>query len=479
MWIPKYMKDWQVGRSTPLPTQVVSNEEYLPLPQTKAQKQVEHRINALADQYGKKLGLSRRKFLTTTGGMAAAFIAMNDVFGDYFKVNAAEAVDFSAYKELWPKNQFVFDVQTHHVGADKHEPLFFRKLSTAFNKELEGIEPQEGDLKFQNYTKEVFFDSDTSVALISGVPSQVMDALSVDEMVAGRDALNELAGSQRMLSHGFFAPYFPNVMEELERQVKELKIDAWKSYTGVMERDGEYPWYMDDEERVYPLYEKSRELGIKNHCVHKGLPFPNTNVDYTHPRDIKKAALDNPDLNFIIYHSGFKAANYELPEDPDEYIGEDGYLEWTTDLVRDRDANPSMTNVYMELGTTFGHTVITHPKICAHLMGQVIKSFGVDHVLFGTDSIWWGTPQWQIEALRRFQIPEDLQQEFGYAPITDEDKEKILGLNAARIFDVDVNAARNAFPDDGLSKLKAEYLHEGAEPSNTQYGWVWSDPRAT
>ena len=72
-----------------------------------------------------------------------------------------------------------------------------------------------------------------------------------------------------------------------------------------------------------------------------------------------------------------------------------------------------------------------------------------------------------------------MQAEFGYAPITDEDKEKILGLNAAKIFDVDVNAARHAFPDDGLSRLKAEYLHEGAEPSNTQYGWVWSDPRAT
>ncbi len=479
MWIPKYRKDRKLGRSTPLPTQVISNEEYFPLPQTRNQKRVEHRINALADDCGKKLGLSRRQFLTTTGGMAAAFMAMNDVFGDYFTVNAAETVDFDAYKEMWPKNQFVFDVQTHHVGVNAQEPLFFRTLSAAFNKELEGVEPQKGDLQFQNYTKEVFFDSDTSIALISGVPSEIMGVLSADEMVGARDALNELAGSQRMMSHGFFAPYMTNVLEEMERQVKELKIDAWKSYTGVMEIQGEYPWTMDDEEKVYPLYEKSRELGIKNHCVHKGLPLPGSNVDYTHPRDIKKAALDHPDLNFVVYHSGFKAANYELPENPDDYIGEDGYLEWTTDLVRDRDANPSMTNVYMELGTTFGHTVITHPKICAHLLGQVIKSFGIDHVIWGTDSIWWGSPQWQIEALRRFQIPEEMQAEFGYAPLSDEDKEKILGLNAAKIFDVDVNAARHAFPDDGLSKLKAEYLFEGADPSNTQYGWVWSDPRAT
>ena len=131
-----------------------------------------------------------------------------------------------------------------------------------------------------------------------------------------------------------------------------------------------------------------------------------------------------------------------------------------------------MTNVYMELGTSFGHTVITHPNVCGHLLGQIIKAFGVDHVIFGTDSIWWGSPQWQIEAMRRFQIPEQLQEEYGYAPLTDLDRQKILGLNAARLFGVDVDAARHAFPDDGIARLKAQYAAEGGEPSNTQYGWV-------
>ena len=62
----------------------------------------------------------------------------------------------------------------------------------------------------------------------------------------------------------------------------------------------------------------------------------------------------------------------------------------------------------MELGSTFGQLVTTNPTACAHLLGQVIDAFGADHVLWGTDSIWYGTPQWQIEAFRRFEIPEAL-----------------------------------------------------------------------
>ena len=469
MWIPKNRKDEITDTCSPIPTQVVSNEEYYPLPQTHDQRRVEHRINELADAYGGRLGMNRRQFLKTTGGMAVAFTAMNEVFGPYFTVQAAEATEPAAYAERWPKKEFILDIQTHHVGVSAPEPLFFRKLAAPLNKDLQGLEPKAGDLMLRNYLKEVFFDSDTTMGLISGVPSRVMRVLSTDAMIETRELLNELAGSQRMLSHGLSAPQMPGNDEEIERQVRELRIDAWKCYTGVPDADG--PWFMDDKKIAYPFFEKSLELGVKNVCVHKGLPLPGSSVEYTNPRDIKKAALDFPELNFIIYHSGYRYANYELP--PGEAgVGGDGYLEWTSDLVRDRRENPSMTNVYMELGTTFGHTAITHPLICGHLLGQVIDAFGADHVLWGTDSIWWGSPQWQIEAFRRFQIPDALREEFGYAAISAEDKAKIFGLNSARLLGVDVDAARKSFPDDGLSRIKAAYMHEGADPSNTQYGWV-------
>ena len=108
----------------------------------------------------------------------------------------------------------------------------------------------------------------------------------------------------------------------------------------------------------------------------------------------------------------------------------------------------------MELGSTFGQLVTTNPTACAHLLGQMIEAFGADHVLWGTDSIWYGTPQWQIEAMRRFEIPDALVEKHGYAPLTRAVKEQIFGLNAARVFNVDVNAKRNEIPADYLARSR-------------------------
>jgi hypothetical protein len=102
----------------------------------------------------------------------------------------------------------------------------------------------------------------------------------------------------------------------------------------------------------------------------------------------------------------------------------------------------------------------------------MIEAFGADHVLWGTDSIWYGTPQWQIEAMRRFRIPDALIDQHGYAPLTRAVKEQIFGLNAARVFGVDVTAKRNELPGDYLSRIKMAYLEEGPDPSHRWYGWV-------
>ena len=135
-------------------------------------------------------------------------------------------------------------------------------------------------------------------------------------------------------------------------------------------------------------------------------------------------------------------------------------------------SEPGIRNIYMELGSTFGQLVTTSPAVCAHLLNEIIGSFGADHVLWGTDSIWYGTPQWQIEAFRGFQIPEPLIEKHGYRPLTREVKEQIFGLNAARVFGIDVSAKRNELPKDYLSKIKMAYREEGIEPSHRFYGWV-------
>ena len=106
------------------------------------------------------------------------------------------------------------------------------------------------------------------------------------------------------------------------------------------------------------------------------------------------------------------------------------------------------------------------------MIEQMIQAFGVERVLCGTDSIWWGGPEWQIVTFRRLQMPEDLQQRFGFKPLTDEVKAKIFGLNSAKVYGIDVKAKMNAIPSDYVTKLKAKYRANGANPSNTQYGWI-------
>jgi len=471
MWRKKNHKDNETGLASPLPTQIIGNEEFAPLPQTPDQKRVETRLFELADQNAKTLGLSRRDFLRTTGGMATAFLAFNDVFGPTFNVSAAEILETAAYKEKWPKTEFIFDAQNHHVKDSIAGPLAFRKLTGKFglNPELIGVTPQRGDLHRANFLKEIFFDSDTVMGLISGAATGNPErySITIEDMITTRDSINDAAGSQRMLSHGIVDPTRPGALDEATRQVEDLGIDGFKLYTG----NPSGPWMFDDQDIAYPMLEHIRSLGRINISTHKGLALPGRLEPWFMPRDIPIVAKDFRDMNFIIYHSGMQHMMAQMPE---SFVGvdADGYIPWTTDLCRARDADPGMRNVYMELGGVFGFTVITHPDICGHLLGQIIKSFGSDHVIWGTDCIWWGSPQWQIEAMRRFQIPEHLQDEFGYAPITDADRRLIFGENLARLYGIDLEAKRSEIPGDAISRMKTAYTEQGPEPSNTAYGWV-------
>ncbi len=107
-----------------------------------------------------------------------------------------------------------------------------------------------------------------------------------------------------------------------------------------------------------------------------------------------------------------------------------------------------------------------------HMLGQMIDVAGADHVLWGTDSIWNGSPQGQIERLRRLKMKDELIEKHKYAPLTDEVKNQIFGLNAAKLFGIDPKEKRKAIKADKLTRLKQEY-QKNPEPSNTQYGWVW------
>src|SRR2546423_4944731 len=127
--MPHYLSAHELGQTAPaeldsfelpVPTQVVSNGEYNPLPQTREQQRVEARIKELADDLGPRHGLSRRAFLASSAGMAAAFLAMNDVFGPVFDVSRAEAQQpgVAAQRAGALAGQFIIDVQTHFVRDD-------------------------------------------------------------------------------------------------------------------------------------------------------------------------------------------------------------------------------------------------------------------------------------------------------------------------------------------------------------------------
>ena len=105
---------------SPIPTQVVSNGEYNQMPQSANQQRVEQRIAELGDQYAKPQGMHRRDFLRTASGMAAAFLAMNEVYGGVFDVSTAEASDLSAAtdRSKHTAGQLIFDDQTHFNRDD-------------------------------------------------------------------------------------------------------------------------------------------------------------------------------------------------------------------------------------------------------------------------------------------------------------------------------------------------------------------------
>lgn len=138
-WVRKWRLDAETDGLSPLPTQVVSNEEYIPLSQTREQKRVAALLQETARTNARRLGVSRRDFLSPSAGMAAAFLALNTVFGRFFEVDAVEAVESAAADARKPSDQFIFDVQTHHVAAPRQFPnlLGLRRLGRPWNAELE------------------------------------------------------------------------------------------------------------------------------------------------------------------------------------------------------------------------------------------------------------------------------------------------------------------------------------------------------
>ncbi len=549
--------------ASPVPTRMVSNGEYMPVPQTEKQKQVEARIQELAESASKKLGMDRRRFLASTGGMAAAFIAMNEVFGRFFNVDAIEMFEPVAYAQSGaPRDLFVLDDQLHMVRSSRRgvgTPLraiaqgssaappfksnpFNPKGVTdeqgevwgAWNPALVGLPVGDASFQIVQFIKDVYLDSQVTVGILSNVtaslvsvgggqerrpPRNIQEAMRAEiltaaQTAAARDFVNEISGSTRMLAHGLLYVGKGN-LPYIEEQIEKHQPDAWKgyniSYAAKVDTDPVSPmrqWRHDDEAVAYPTFEliqkhyqkqKDKKPGFKNICVHKGLAPGPPQAERGHPADLPKAAKDWPNLNFITYHACIQPAFFMGESLQELKAGKmrEGVpdISWTTEYAI---LVAPFKNTYAEIGTTWASSVVTFPTVAAHIMGQLMKFLGPDRIVFGSDSVWYGSPQWQIDALWRFQIPEELRKKYGYPELTDDAKRKILGLNSAKLHGIKEVSARDlakykpvpkdyerrmskelktimefpGFTADNMSKVREKYAASGAERSNARYGWI-------
>ena len=543
---------------SPIPTRMISNGEYMPVPQTEQQKRVEARVEALAEKASRRLGVSRRKFLHSSGGMAATLLAMNEVFGRFFNVSLIEMFEPAAYAAAAPpRDVFVFDDQLHFVRGSKPSPAALRAVAQGpssapavksnpfnprgqfdergeawgvWNPALIGLPIEPGYAHITQFIKDVYLDSQVTIGLLSNVTASLVqiegektraprnaqeaqrgEILTASQTAAARNFINEISGSPRMLCHGMLYVGKGN-LAYIQEQIDQNEPDSWKGYNisnaAKVDTDPNSlmrQWRHDDEEVAYPTFEliqknferiKNRKPGFNNICVHKGLAPGPPDPLRGHPGDLPKAARDWPRLNFITYHSciqpNFFLADTLADIQADKLRAGVPNISWTTEyaqLVKD------FPNCYAEIGTTWASSVVTFPTVAAHIMGQLMKFMGEDRIVFGSDSVWYGSPQWQIEALWRFQIPEAMREKYAYPALSDSAKRKILGLTSAKLYGVravDTGSYQPVPKDyesrmskelktlfefgrltaDNLSRMKETYAALAIEPDHTRYGWM-------
>jgi predicted TIM-barrel fold metal-dependent hydrolase len=214
----------------------------------------------------------------------------------------------------------------------------------------------------------------------------------------------------------------------MQQLLDEHPIAAWKMYTHAPGQG----WYLDDHDASAPqvgnrFLEQVSEVGPPIVSVHKGF---GGGSEYASPVDIGPAAKAFPDISFVVYHSGFESGNEEGPYDPNG-----GGIDRFIKSLEDAGVGKGQ-NVYAELGSTW-FVAMRDPNEAAHVLGKLLATVGEDNIVWGTDSIWYGSPQVQIDAFRSFEITPEFQDRFGYPALTDEAKRRILGLNAARLYGVE------------------------------------------
>jgi uncharacterized protein len=474
----------------PLRARPSSNGEFMPGVPSPREVAVDRRILAEATSAARRAGVDRRRFIQSAAGVAASLTVFNACSNDGGTAassttrasagsTTSTAITGGTYVVPEPEevvecaralagDEFIFDVHTHHVVPDGP----WRENAQRIASMIQRLVPSgcnEADpyrcVDRTAYLHDIFLASDTTIALLSDVPnSGPLDApLPWEEKRETRRLADALAtpGAERVLLHDVIAPNFGDLsmrLDEMALTAGTGDVSAFKVYTAW--GPGGQGYALDDPAIGIPVVEAARDLGITTICGHKGLPLLEFDRNHNDPRDMVAMSRMFPDMDFVIYHSAFERETTEQAYDPSAARrGVDSLVR----ALQDHGVGPN-ENVYAELGTTW-REVLARPDEAAHVLGKLLLHLGEDRILWGTDAVWYGSPQPQIMAFRAFQIGEDYQEQFGYPALTDDVKRKIFGVNAAGLFGIDVDATRCALDADALTQARLEHaslVEEGA-----------------
>ncbi|MPY99181.1 MAG: amidohydrolase family protein [Actinophytocola sp.] len=269
---------------------------------------------------------------------------------------------------------------------------------------------------FQKYSeermmKDVFEDGYVDVAIFQ--PTNLKQWYTEGFNTVERNALlKEKYPEKFVLNTTFDARDGDEGLRKLESDVARWGCKGVKLYTAEW-RGESRGWNLKSPEAARYL-EKCRELGIKNVHVHKGPTIWPLDKDAFDVADIDYAATNFPDLNFIVEHVG-------LPRIED----------FCFMAVQE-------PNVYAGLAVVVGGLMHARPRFFNKVMGELMFWLGEDKLIFGADYAIW-EPKWQVEGFVDWNMP-DTDEYSDYGPVSVEAKKKILGLNAAKLYDLDVPA---------------------------------------
>ena len=430
--------------------------------------------------------------------------------------------------------EFIFDVQSHHIDPDgiwrvtnPAIAAFFAAVwpqasaATGHRPEVRPdgsirgggageIDPL-ANLSRYHYLKELYLDSATNVCVLSAVPSapDVTQPLPIAEAATTVHTVNQLAQSTRCVMHAFVMPNRGStghdqagtgvrpvfLGEELALMTERAAayrgfLRGWKTYPAWGDVPNASGWFLDDHETGLPFLEHVRRVSAAYPDIppvvatHKGFALPGFDQRAAAPRDIGPAARQFPDITFIVYHSGHDIGDTQGPYAGDAKVSSSSR---TVDaLVKSLRENhwdaashvePGKTfgnspNVYAELGSVW-RDVMASPDQSAHLLGKLITHVGPKRIAWGTDSLWYGSPQPEIVALRRFEFTSqgkalyrlpyglegDVEDPTRPAPGKDRTiRNAIFGRNAARAYRVDPAAHGRSIACDRVQDLRQSYI---------------------